>query len=50
MHIYTFALRWHKEAVPGVLKSTTTSKINVTLKGFRLSKKLQLTAALCNEI
>ena len=26
------------------------SKINVTLKGVRLSEKLQLTAALCNEI
>ena len=26
------------------------SKINVTPKGVRLSEKLQLTAALCNEI
>ena len=29
---------------------TIASKINVTTKGVRLSEKLQLTAALCNEI
>ena len=31
-------------------KCTIASKINVTPKGVRLSEKLQLTAALCNEI
>ena len=31
-------------------KSNLASKINGTPKGVRLSKKLQLTAALCNEI
>ena len=30
--------------------TTIASKINVTPKGVRLSEKLQLTAALCNEI
>ena len=32
-----------------VSKCTITSKINVTPEGVRLSEKLQLTAALCNE-
>ena len=30
--------------------STIASKINVTLKGVRVSEHLQLTAAHCNEI
>ena len=32
------------------ISSTIASKINVTPKGVRLSEKLQLTAALCDEI
>ena len=32
------------------LKGTIADIINVTSKGVRLSEKLQLTAALCNEI
>ena len=31
-------------------RCTIASKINVTPKGVKLSEKLQLTAALCNEI
>ena len=33
-----------------ILAPALASKINVTPKGIRLSEKLQLTAALCNEI
>ena len=35
---------------PMPLYGTIVRKINVTLKGVRYSEKLQLTAALCNEI
>ena len=34
----------------GLLICTIASEINVTPKGVRLSEKLQLTAALCDEI
>ena len=33
-----------------VIRCTIASKINVTLKGARLSENLLLTVALCNEI
>ena len=33
----------------GIISTVHTSKINHTPKGVRLSEKLQLTAALCNE-
>ena len=43
--------RLNNHSSPHVLwKGTIASKINVTPKGVRLSQKLQLTAALCNEI